>query len=165
MSLFQAYPSQSATLPANSEDISTLSLYSWIDTIVEQLQHAASAAFEQWAAAIQAVATDASQSLDDMQMPFVPFERQPRANASTCIGEHVTRLVQITQAGRDDLAKCIQTAVNQTIALRDRLQANLDAIRAAGAQIGQVVKDCRESEEGNVRQCIIDNVSSAPDSI
>lgn len=139
---------------------STINISGWIQNIAQQLQKTISTAFLGWIDSLNSVAQSANIALEKMEN----FANQPHAsfanlNSTACVKEHIARIAAIGQAGAQDVAQCIQTGISQAVELRDTLEDHINAIRAEGQKIAKIVRECRENQPDNVKQCVINNVS------
>lgn len=159
---------QSSALPSNllpvasyiDNDVSTptpLGAVQWIERIAQQLQRSIAANLDRWTDRLHDVADRFAVDLDDLTAG--DDQTRGQTEASTCVREHIARIAAIQQTAGAAAATCIQTGIAQVQALHEALQQQIDAIRAEGAKIAQVVRDCRAERPDDLRQCVVDNVS------
>lgn len=150
-----------SVLPADSQQQidSTINISGWIQSIAQQLQKTITTAFLGWTDSLNSVAQNANIALE--QLENIANDHHStfiNLNSSTCVKEHIARIAAIGQAGAQDVAQCIQRGINQAVELRETLEEHINAIRAEGQKIANVVRECRDSQPDSVKQCIADSV-------
>lgn len=83
-----------------------------------------------------------------------------RSTISACVQNHMDEIKQVISNGREDVTKCILTAMNEGEAVNESLQPYVESIAALIKNVSGIVEKCSSSSNPiSVAFCITQHVS------